>query len=63
MEHLARGHQCALRRRVFNDPGLAAIKAAREQVLLRPLPVDVVALRAEVLVITAAKTDQDFIAP
>ena len=48
---------------VFDSPGFAAIEAAREQVFLGSLAVNVMALRAEVFVIAAAEADQDFVAP
>src|SRR5688500_4028209 len=48
---------------IFNGPRLAAIAAAREQVLLRALAIDGMPLRAEVFVVPRAEAHQDFAAP
>src|SRR5262249_15624916 len=63
VQRLAERNERAFLRRIFNRPCLAAIAAAREQMFLRPLAVDVVTLRAEVLVIACAEADEDFVAP
>src|SRR5436190_11399119 len=48
--------------RVLDRPRLATIETARQQMLFRQVAVDVVAL-AQVFVVTAAESNEDFVVP
>src|SRR3989442_10116013 len=56
-------HQDSLHRRILNRPGLAPIQAASQQMFFRFLAVDGVAVWAQILVITGAKTNQELVTP
>jgi hypothetical protein len=63
MERGSDGYQGTVRCGIFDRPGFASVPAAREQVFLGLASVDVMTVRAEVLVIAGAESNQDFIAP
>src|ERR1044071_3506723 len=56
-------HQDSLRCRILNGPGLAAIQAASQQMLLRLFAINSMAIRPQIFVVTCTKTDQDLISP
>src|SRR5436309_3115492 len=56
-------HQDSPHRRILNRPGLASIQTASQQMFFRFLAVDGVAVWAQILVITSAKTNQELVTP
>src|SRR5262249_20728698 len=61
--HPGRADQDSLLSGILNGPGLAAVPAPGEQMLLGPIVVDVVAGGPQVLVITRTEADKDFVPP
>jgi hypothetical protein len=63
MKSLAGGNERTVRRGILDAPGPTAVAAAREQVFLGFLAIDIVTFGAEVFVIARTEANQYLVAP